>query len=188
MTETATLAGGPTRNAVATLAGGCFWCTEAIFKRLKGVTSVTPGYSGGDKENASYAKISSEDTKHAESINIEFDPKIISYEKLLEVFFALHDPTTINKQGSDVGTQYRSAIFYHNKQQKSSAEKSIKNLNEKVYSGKIVTELVPFEAFYEAEDYHKEYYEKNKNAPYCKGIIDPKIQKLYKNFERLVKD
>lgn len=171
----------------ATLAGGCFWCTEAIFQRLKGVEKVTPGYSGGKTENPTYSKVISKDTEHAETIQIEFDPKVISFNKILEVFFKMHDPTTLNRQGNDVGTAYRSVIFYHNEQQRISTEKSIKNLNEKVYSGKIITKLVSFEAFYEAEDYHKDYYEKNKEAEYCRVIIDPKIQKLYKEFSGEVK-
>ena len=175
----------------ATLAGGCFWCTEAIFQRLKGVEKVTPGYSGGDPpaggENPTYSKVISKDNEHAETIQIEFNPKVISFNKILEVFFKMHDPTTLNRQGNDVGTAYRSVIFYHNEQQRISAEKSIKNLNEKVYLGKIVTKLVSFEAFYEAEDYHKDYYEKNKEAEYCRVIIDPKIQKLHKEFSGEVK-
>ena len=149
---------------------------------------MTPGYSGGQKENPTYAEVSGKSTGHAESIQIKFNPNIISFDKLLEVFFKLHDPTSLNRQGSDVGTEYRSAIFYHNEQQKSSAEVTVTKLNENTYSGKIVTEIVPFKSFYEAEDYHKEYYEKNKNAPYCKVIIDPKVQKLYKEFPKEVKD
>lgn len=172
----------------ATLAGGCFWCTEAIFKRLKGVTKVTPGYSGGE-EKPSYESVSRGSTGHAEAIQIEFDPSVISFEKLLEVFFHLHDPTTLNRQGNDVGTQYRSVIFYHNEAQKETAEKVRKEIEESgMYSKPIVTEIVPNENFYEAEDYHKDYYAKNQNAPYCQVIIDPKITKLYKEFKNEVKE
>ena len=176
------------RLEIATIAGGCFWCTEAVFQRLKGVGKVTPGYSGGEKKDPTYSEVSSEGTGHAETVQIEFDPKIISFTKLLEVFFKLHDPTTLNRQGNDIGTDYRSIIFYHNEQQKSAAENTIKTLNEKVYYGNIVTELVPFKAFFEAEEHHKEFYDKNKNAPYCKVIIDPKIQKLHQEFPEEVKD
>lgn len=191
--ETATLAGGPARYAIATLAGGCFWCTEAIFKRLKGVKTVTPGYSGGNVPNPTYEQVCAENTGHAESIQIQFDPKIISYDKLLEVFFKLHDPTTLNRQGNDVGTSYRSAIFYskkssayHSDEQKKIAEK-IRSKMQKLYKDKIVTEIVPYKNFYEAEDYHKNYFENYKNQPYCQLVIDPKIQKLYKDFKEIVK-
>ena len=169
----------------ATIAGGCFWCTEAIFKRLKGVTQTTPGYSGGNVENPSYERVSAGTTNHAESIQIEFDPKIISFEKLLEVFVKLHDPTTINKQGADIGTQYRSAIFYHSDKQKQTAQK-VKDQMQKHYKDKIVTEISPFKAFFEAEDLHKNYYENYKSQPYCQIVIDPKIIKLYKEFKNEV--
>lgn len=172
----------------ATLAGGCFWCTEAIFKRLKGVESVFPGYTGGTTENPTYEEVCSGKTGHAESIQITFDPKTISFETLLEVFFKLHNPTTLNQQENDMGTQYRSAIFYHGDKQKEIAEK-IKEETEKsgMYKDKIVTEIVPFTKFYEAESYHKDYYFKNQSAPYCQYVIDPKIQKLYKEFKEQVK-
>lgn len=160
----------------ATLAGGCFWCTEAIFKRLKGVTSVTPGYSGGSTLNPSYEDVATGTTGHAECVQIKFDPDIIAYAKLLEVFFKLHDPTTVNRQGADVGTQYRSVIFYHSGSQKRIAEKLKSNIKN------AVTEIVPYSNFYPAEESHQEYYEKNKNAGYCRIVIDPKIQKLYKVF------
>lgn len=169
------------------MAGGCFWCTEAIFKRLKGVESVTSGYSGGNVENPTYDQVCSGTTGHAEAIQIKFDPKIIPFEKLLEVFFKLHDPTTLNQQGNDVGTQYRSAIFYHNGKQMESAEK-IKHQMQKVYSDKIITEIAPFSNFYKAEGYHQNYFESNKNTPYCQVIIDPKIQKLYVDFGKITKD
>ena len=172
---------------MATFAGGCFWCTEAIFKRIRGIKSVTSGYSGGKIENPTYEQVCSGATGHAEAIQIEFDPKIISFEKLLEVFFKLHDPTTLNQQGNDVGTQYRSAIFYHDEKQKTLAEKA-KLKMQKIYEGKIVTEIVPFANFYKAENYHQNYFENNKNAPYCQVVIDSKIQKLYKDFGKITKD
>ena len=176
----------------ATLAGGCFWCTEAIFKRLRGVGSVIPGYSGGDPpaggENPTYEQVSSGESGHAESIQIKFDPKVISFEKILEVFFKTHDPTTKNRQGDDVGSQYRSMVFYHDEKQKKTAEGLVKKLNQESYSGKIVTQIIPYKNFFEAEDYHKEYYEKNRSAGYCRAIIDPKIQKFYKEFGELAKE
>lgn len=182
--ETVTPAGGPARYAIATLAGGCFWCTEAIFKRLKGVDEVRPGYSGGNVDNPTYIQVCTGSTGHAEAIQIKFDPKIISYEKLLEVFFKLHDPTTLNQQGADYGTQYRSAIFYHDEKQKQIAEKVKLDIEKSgMYPNKVVTEIVPFKNFYEAENYHKNYYDVNKSQPYCQLIIDPKIQKLYKDFK-----
>jgi len=172
----------------ATLAGGCFWCTEAIFKKLKGVSKVTSGYSGGRGEEPSYYSVSKGTTGHAEAIQIEFDQAVISYEKLLEVFFKLHDPTTLNKQGNDVGTQYRSMVFYHDEKQKESAERVKKIIEgEKVYSDPVVTEIVPYTNFYPAEDYHLDYYAKNSDAPYCRIVIDPKITKLYKLFEKETK-
>ncbi len=166
----------------ATFAGGCFWCTEAIFARLKGVISVMPGYTGGSKEHPAYEEVSTGKTGHAEAIQITFDPEIISYEKLLEIFFHLHDPTQLNRQGNDVGKQYRSAIFYHNEKQKKAAEEA------KTKIPHAVTEIVPFTNFYKAEDYHQHYYEKNSYAPYCQVVIDPKIQKLFKEFKKEVKE
>ncbi len=173
----------------ATFAGGCFWCTEAIFKRLKGVESVTPGYSGGSVTNPTYEQVCSGATGHAEAIQIEFDPRTISYEKLLEVFFKLHDPTTLNRQDYDSGTEYRSAIFYHDDKQKQTAQ-SLKEKLEKshVYPKPIVTEIVPYDNFYPAEEYNRNYYDNNKSAPYCQVIIDPKIQKLYRDFKEIVKE
>ena len=163
----------------ATLANGCFWCSEAIFKRLKGVKSVLPGYSGGQVKNPSYEQVCSGRTGHAESIQIEFDPKIINFEKILDIFWRTHDPTTLNRQGNDVGTMYRSAIFYHDQKQKEIAEKSKNALeNEGTYKDPIVTEITPYRDFYVAEDYHKNYYENNQNAPYCNFIINPKVSKL----------
>lgn len=171
----------------ATLAGGCFWCSEAIFKRLKGVGKVTSGYSGGEIENPSYWDVASSMTDHAEAIQIEFDPKIISFEKLLEIFFALHDPTTLNRQGADVGTEYRSAIFYHDEVQKEAALKA-KEKAKKLYEDKIVTEISPFKNFYRAEDSHQNFYENNQGSMYCSLVIDPKIQKLLDKFNSEVKE
>lgn len=171
---------------VATLAGGCFWCTEAIFKRLKGVTSVEPGYAGGRIENPSYDQVSSGQTGHAETTQITFDPQIISFSKILDVFWATHDPTTLNRQGNDVGPQYRSVIFYHDQTQKKIAEKS-KAEHKKDFSDPIVTEIIPFSNFYPAEDYHQNYYETHSNQAYCQLVIDPKIQKLMNKFKSEVK-
>lgn len=166
----------------AIFAGGCFWCTEAIFKRLKGVEEVISGYSGGRTDNPTYEEVSNGDTGHAEAIQIKFDSKIISYEQLLEIFFKLHDPTTLNQQGADTGEQYRSAIFYHSEEQRKTAEKVIERFEkERIYDDPIVTEITPFTNFYEAEDYHQDYYNQNRNSnSYCRIVIDPKIQKLYK--------
>lgn len=166
----------------ATFAGGCFWCFEAVFKRLKGVEEAVSGYAGGSIENPSYEKVSQGDTGHAEAVQIIFDPKIISYEKLVEIFFSLHDPTTLNQQGPDTGEQYRSIIFYHSEIQREVAKKELEKFeSEKIYSDPIVTEIIPFTKFYKAEDYHQNYYETNRNSnQYCRLVIDPKIQKLYK--------
>ncbi len=174
----------------ATLAGGCFWCTEAIFKRLKGVELVVSGYTGGTTDNPNYEQVSHGDTGHAEGIQIKFDPAVISFDKILDVFWATHDPTTLNQQGADVGTQYRSAIFYHDEIQKQIAEKSMQKL---AASGKlknpIVTKLEPFSKFYPAEDYHQDYYERNKETnSYCPLVIDPKIQKLMRSFSEDIKE
>jgi peptide-methionine (S)-S-oxide reductase len=174
---------------IATLSGGCFWCTEAIFKRLKGVQTVISGYSGGSVDNPSYEQVSTGTTGHAEAIQIEFDPKMIPYAKILDVFWHTHNPTTLNQQGNDVGTQYRSVIFYHNEEQKQAAEKSKTDLeNEAVYQGKIVTEIVPFANFYPAEHYHMDYYEKNTYDSYCTFVINPKIQKLLKEYGNDIKE
>ena len=174
---------------VATLANGCFWCSEAIFKRIKGVKSVVPGYSGGIVENPSYDLVCTGNTGHAESIQIEFDPKVIPYERILDIFWHTHDPTTLNRQGNDVGTQYRSAIFYHSQKQKEVAEKSKMELEkEGSYKGSIVTEIAPFNDFYVAEDYHKNYYDNNQTAPYCNFVIDPKVRKLVLKYSNDVKE
>lgn len=171
----------------ATFAGGCFWCTEAVFKRLKGVASVESGYSGGKMENPIYSLVSEGSTGHAEAVQISFDPKIITYNTLLEVFWATHDPTTLNMQGNDIGTQYRSAIFYHNNTQKRKAEESKKKHQDK-FGNSIVTEISPFERFYKAEQYHQNYYENNQNYPYCSFVIAPKIKKLLEKFGDEVKE
>ncbi|EKD90238.1 MAG: hypothetical protein ACD_31C00078G0005 [uncultured bacterium] len=174
---------------IATFGNGCFWCTEAVFKRLKGVLSVKPGYSGGTVENPSYDQVCEGTTGHAESIQIEFDPSIISYETLLDVFWHTHDPTTINRQGNDIGPQYRSAIFYHDDKQKEKALKSKEKLEKQdAYRDPIVTEVTPFINFYEAENYHKDYYEKNKDYPYCRFVIDPKLKKLLEKYSTQVKE
>lgn len=173
----------------ATLAGGCFWCTEAIFTRLKGIDSVMPGYSGGTVKNPTYGEVSSGRTGHAESIQIKFDPKQITFKKILDVFWHTHNPTTLNQQGGDFGTQYRSAIFYHSEEQRKIAEKSKKELEkEKIYPEKIVTEIIPFTNFYEAENYHRNYFENHNDAPYCDVVISPKIRKLMDKYGKDVKE
>jgi peptide-methionine (S)-S-oxide reductase len=175
-------------SETATLANGCFWCSEAIFKRLKGVKSVTPGYAGGTIKNPSYDQVCNGTTGHAESIQIVFDPSVIDFDKILNIFWHTHNPTTLNRQGNDVGTQYRSAIFYHNEKQREIAEKSKKDLEkERIYKDSIVTEITPFKNFYTAENYHKDYYDKNKQAAYCNFVIDPKIHKLLKEYENDIK-
>ncbi len=169
-----------------TLSGGCFWCTEAVFAQLKGVEKVTPGYSGGSIDNPSYEQVSTGESGHAESVQIVFDPNVIPLDKLLYVFFKLHDPTTLNRQGADVGTQYRSAIFFTSDAQKDASEKAIE-LAQKDYKDKIVTEITPFKNFFPAEPEHREYYFKNKGNVYCTLVIDPKIDKLKKEFNTLLK-
>jgi len=168
---------------VATLGGGCFWCTEAVFSEIKGVLKVAPGYSGGSLANPTYEQVSTESTGHAEVVQITFDPGIISFREILEVFFATHDPTTLNRQGADVGTQYRSVLFYHDREQKATVEKLIEELNNaKINGAPIVTKVEPFEAFYKAEDYHKDYFKNHPERPYCRLVIAPKIDKLRKNY------
>jgi len=172
-----------TDHETATFANGCFWCSEAIFKRLNGIKSVLPGYSGGQVKNPTYEQVCTGRTGHAESIQIEFDPKVMNFEKILDIFWRTHDPTTLNQQGNDIGTQYRSAIFYHDLKQKEIAEKSKRDLeNEGVYKDPVVTEIAPFSGFYVAEDYHKNYYDEHRDAPYCSYIIDPKVHKLLLNY------
>lgn len=170
----------------ATFAGGCFWCTEALFQLLKGVKTVVSGYSGGNMDNPTYNQVSSGITNHAESVQITFDPKIIKYKDLLYVFMKTHDPTTLNRQGADAGTQYRSVIFYANENQKKEAETVIADL-QKDYQNSIVTALKPLENFYKAEDYHQDFYKNNPDKPYCQLVIDPKIQKLKKDFKTYLK-
>jgi peptide-methionine (S)-S-oxide reductase len=168
---------------VATLAGGCFWCTEAVFTIIKGVAKVDPGYTGGSVPNPTYEQVSTGTTGHAEAAQITFDPDVISYREILEIFFATHDPTTFNRQGPDVGTQYRSAIFYHNEPQKTTAESIIAELEkEGIWNKPIVTQVAPLKTFYTAKTYHKDYYKKHPNQPYCQQVISPKIIKLQKRF------
>lgn len=170
----------------ATFAGGCFWCTEAIFEQLKGVEKVVSGYTGGNVENPSYEKVVMEDTGHAESIQITFDSQLISYKDLLYVFLRTHDPTTPNQQGYDIGDMYRSVIFYENEDQKKLAEEAITEV-QKEYPSPVVTEVLELGKFYEAEDYHQDFYKNNPDKTYCKLVIDPKIAKLKKNFGKYLK-
>lgn len=173
----------PQRKEIATLGGGCFWCSEAIFTELRGVEKVASGYSGGNVPNPSYEAVCTGKTGHAEVIQITFDPEIISFRELLEVFFTIHDPTTLNRQGSDVGTQYRSAIFYHAPEQEKIAREVIAELEKaNVWDAPIVTEITPFKAFYPAEEYHREYFERNPEQPYCRIVIAPKVAKFRKQF------
>jgi len=172
----------------ATLGGGCFWCTEAVYLELKGVVDVKPGYSGGHVKDPTYKEVCTGTTGHAEAVQITYDPEKVTYSQILEVFFATHDPTTLNRQGNDVGTQYRSVIFYHNQQQKETAEKVIRSLEEgNVYDRPIVTEIAPFDTFYVAEDYHLNYYARNKSQGYCQYIIAPKLDKFRKVFKDQLK-
>ncbi len=174
----------------ATFGTGCFWCTEAIFEELKGVKSAVSGYSGGFVENPTYKDVCTGETGHTECIQIEYDSSVISYDELLEIFWQVHDPTTLNRQGADVGTQYRSAIFYHNEEQKQKAEKYKAALNKSgAYNDPIVTEIKEFSKFYEAENYHQEYYALNKNSnPYCSIVIRPKLEKFRKVFKDKLKN
>lgn len=177
------------KTDTATLGAGCFWCTEAVYSMIKGVISVTPGYSGGKIANPTYREVCSGLTGHAEVAQIVFDPLKLSYADLLQVFWEMHDPTSLNRQGADHGTQYRSVIFYHNEQQRMEAERQKSLLeNSGIYSEPIVTEIVPAVKFYKAEDYHKDYYENNKSAPYCRIVISPKVDKIRKLFSSLTQD
>lgn len=172
----------------ATLAGGCFWCIEAVFELVEGVESVLSGYSGGDEATADYKLVSAGTTKHAEVVQIKFDPSITSFEEILQIFFTVHDPTTPNRQGNDVGPQYRSAIFYHSQEQLESVEKAIQEYAPKVWDDPIVTESTPFETFYPAEDYHHAYYQKvGSRNPYCSFVITPKVSKFRKLFQHKMK-
>ena len=176
-------------TAKATFGGGCFWCTEAVYAQIKGVTRVTSGYIGGHVENPTYKQVCSGLTGYAEAVEIEYDPTVVAYEKLLEIFFSTHDPTTLNRQGADVGTQYRSAIFYHNDEQKKTAQQVIIQLNAaKVFLSKIVTKLEPATVFYPAEDYHQDYFAINGYQPYCQAVIAPKVAKVRKAFKDLIKE
>lgn len=169
----------PEGRQVATVAGGCFWCTEAIFTDLKGVDKVVSGYSGGHVANPTYRQVCSGGTGHAEAINITFDPAVVTYKDLLRIFFTTHDPTTLNRQGADEGTQYRSAIFYHDQEQKRDALEVIREIEaERIWPGKIVTEVTPFTNFYPAEDYHQDYFAQNPNQGYCQVVIAPKVAKF----------
>jgi peptide-methionine (S)-S-oxide reductase len=169
------------RLEVATFGGGCFWCTEAVFTEIEGVVTVEPGYSGGALPNPTYEKVSTGTTGHAEVVQVTFDRAIVSFRKILEVFFATHDPTTMNRQGADIGTQYRSVIFYHTSEQKEIARKLIEELdNARIYNAPIVTKVELFKAFFKAENYHKDYFKRNPEKSYCKLVIAPKIAKLRK--------
>jgi peptide-methionine (S)-S-oxide reductase len=173
---------------VATLGGGCFWCLEAVFEQLQGVVKVVSGYSGGRRANPTYEQVCSGATGHAEVVQVAFDPSVLSYADLLDVFFATHDPTTLNRQGGDVGIQYRSVIFYHSPAQKEIAERRIAELNAAgIWDQPIVTQVVPFEAFYPAESYHQEYYRRNPGQMYCAAVISPKVAKFRKQFAAKLK-
>ena len=177
-----------TNLQTATLAGGCFWCLEAVYDEIKGVHSVESGYAGGHMDNPTYRAVCNGDTGHAEVVQVHFDPNIVSYRDLLNVFFAIHDPTTLNRQGADVGTQYRSAIFYHDEEQKKIAEELIKDLNaQEIWDRPIVTEVTKLDKFYIAEDYHQEYFSRNPYQPYCMAVVAPKVSKFRKHFLELLK-
>jgi len=173
---------------IATLAGGCFWCLEAVFDDLAGVTDVVSGYSGGRVPNPTYRHVCTGETGHAEVVQVAFDPGVISFGDLLKVFFTIHDPTTLNRQGGDVGSQYRSAVFYHSPEQQYAAEATIAELNAaKVWDRPIVTEVTAFLAFYPAEDYHQEYFRHNPNQPYCQAVVAPKVAKFRKQYLQQLK-
>ncbi|GAB3645719.1 hypothetical protein GCM10028791_04310 [Echinicola sediminis] len=187
-TTNAEVAENKSKLDTATFAAGCFWCVEAQFLQLQGVSKVVSGYTGGTVRNPSYKQVVTGNTGHAEAVSITYDPDVISYDELLEAFFVSHDPTQLNRQGNDVGTQYRSAIFYHSKEQKDKASYYIKKLNEeKVYPKKIVTEVTPLKDFYVAEDYHQNYYNLNKDQAYCRYVITPKLDKFKKVFKEKLK-
>jgi peptide-methionine (S)-S-oxide reductase len=175
--------------AIATFGAGCFWCVEAVFQQLKGVVKVESGYSGGDVPDPTYKMVCMGNTNHAEVCQITYDPTQISFEELLEVFWTVHDPTTLNRQGEDIGTQYRSVVFYHTDQQKALTEAWIKKLNsEKVFPNPIVTEVSPFGVFYKAEDYHQNYFNQNGEQPYCRIVVKPKVDKFKKVFHEKLKE
>ena len=177
------------KTETATLAGGCFWCLEAVYDQLKGVQDVVSGYAGGSRPNPTYEQVCSGTTGHAEVVQVKFDPSVVSFRDLLGIFFAIHDPTTLNRQGGDIGTQYRSAIFFHSPEQKTIADEVIRDLTEqKLWSDPIVTEVTPLSEFYPAEGYHQEYYERNPNQGYCQAVVGPKVAKFRsKYFEKLKK-
>lgn len=176
------------KNEIATFGSGCFWCTEAVFAKLKGVESVTAGYTGGSTENPTYEDVCGGETGHAEVTQIAYDPEIISFTDLLEVFWKTHDPTTLNRQGNDIGTQYRSAIFFHTEEQKRLAEEYKEKLMASgIFSDPIVTEITKMDKFYPAENYHQDYYENNKSQPYCSFVITPKVEKFKKVFGNKLK-
>jgi peptide-methionine (S)-S-oxide reductase len=177
-----------TNLQTATLAGGCFWCLEAVYDEIKGVQGVESGYAGGHMDNPSYRAVCNGDTGHAEVVQVHFDPNIVSYRDLLNVFFAIHDPTTLNRQGADTGTQYRSAIFYHDDEQKRIGEELIKDLNaQKIWDRPLVTEVTKLDKFYMAEDYHQEYFARNPYQPYCMAVVSPKVSKFRKHFIEMLK-
>lgn len=177
-----------TNTQTATLAGGCFWCLEAVFDNLQGVTDVVSGYAGGETENPTYQQVCTGKTGHAEAVQIRFDPVVITYKELLEVFFSIHDPTTLNRQGTDVGTQYRSAIFFHTSEQQEIAEQTIRELTEeKIWADSIITEVLPLNVFFPAEDYHQEYFARNPEQGYCQMVVSPKVAKFRKKFAARLK-
>jgi peptide-methionine (S)-S-oxide reductase len=174
---------------VATLGGGCFWCLEAVYKQLNGVCQVESGYTGGSVANPTYKQVCSGTTGHAEVVQVTFDASVISFREILEVFFTIHDPTTLNRQGGDVGTQYRSAIFYHSDEQNATAQQLIQELEAAgTWDSRVVTEVTPFSVFYRAEDYHQEYYRHNQNQPYCQVVITPKLAKFRKKYLAQLKE
>ncbi|WZU48001.1 peptide-methionine (S)-S-oxide reductase MsrA [Stieleria varia] len=181
---------GESKEAVATLAGGCFWCTEAVYERMEGIEDVVSGYIGGTVPNPTYEQVCSKLTGHAEAVEITYDPSVVTYEEILEVFFKTHDPTTLNRQGADAGPQYRSSIFYHDEEQKKIAEKYIEKLNQSgEYNRKIVTLLEKATTFYPAEEYHQDYFRRNPNAGYCKYVVQNKVRKFNREFgDKIKKD
>lgn len=179
---------GTSGQEKATLGSGCFWCSEAVFSQLEGVSAVVPGYSGGSVPNPTYEQVCTDRTGHAEAAQLTFDPDVISFREVLEAFFSTHDPTTLNRQGGDVGTQYRSVVFYHDEAQRRAAETIVKELTEgHVFKNPIVTQVVPLKAFYPAEDYHRDYFRRNPGQPYCQAVIAPKLSKFRAHFQSKLK-
>jgi peptide-methionine (S)-S-oxide reductase len=177
------------RTDVATLGGGCFWCLEAVYERVEGVTGVRSGYAGGDRPEPSYQEVCSGTTGHAEVAEVRFDPEVIGYREILEIFFAIHDPTTLNRQGADVGTQYRSVVFHHTEAQKEAAEALVRELEaEGVWDAPIVTEIAPLDTFWPAEDYHQEYFRRNPYQPYCQVVVAPKVAKFRQRFAHRLRE